>query len=70
MKYFSMPRRKNQSQTMSTLDTYRTEDMSETSKVDLKWRETTSKELQSMFFGAIDPDVIQLVLSESNFSGR
>ncbi|XP_029182710.2 NEDD4-binding protein 2-like isoform X1 [Acropora millepora] len=63
-----MPRRKNQGQTMSTLDTYRPEDMSETSKGDLKWRETTSKQLQSMFSGAIDPDVIQLVLSESNFS--
>lgn len=55
---------------MSTLDTYGTENMSKTSDVGLKRRETTCRELQSMFSGAIDPDVIQLVLSESNFNGR
>lgn len=47
-----------------------TENMSQNSDVQQKWRDTTLRELQSMFSGSIDPEVVQLVLSESNYKGR
>ena len=65
-----MPRRKNQSQNVANLGTNSTENMTQTSDVELKWRDTTLRELQSMFSGSVDPEVVQLVLSESSYNGR
>lgn len=65
-----MPRRKNQSQNVANLGTNSTENMTQNSDVELKWRDTTLRELQSMFSGSVDPEVVQLVLSESSYNGR
>ena len=65
-----MPKRRNQGQSVSSLEKNLSEIMSTKSDFDLKWRDTTCRELQSMFSGSVDPEVIQLVLSESNFNGR
>lgn len=63
-----MPKRRNQGQSVSSLEKNLSEIMSTKSDFDLKWRDTTCRELQSMFSGSVDPEVIQLVLSESNFN--
>ena len=65
-----MPRRKNQSPAGSILERDSTVNVSQNSDVQLKWRDTTLRELQSMFSGSVDPEVVQLVLSESNYNGR
>ena len=65
-----MPRRKNQSPVGSILERDSTVNVSQNSDVQLKWRDTTLRELQSMFSGSVDPEVVQLVLSESNYNGR
>jgi len=65
-----MPRRKNQSPGGSILERDSTVKVSQNSDVQLKWRDTTLRELQSMFSGSVDPEVVQLVLSESNYNGR
>ena len=57
-----MPRRKNQSPNATILGRDSTDNMSQNSDVQLH-------DLQSMFSGSIDPEVVQLVLSESN-NGR
>ena len=43
--------------------------MARNSDVKLK-HETTLYELQSMFSGSVDAEVVQLVLSECNYNGR
>lgn len=65
-----MPRRKNQSPVGSISERDSTVNVSQNSDVQLKWRDTTLRELQSMFSGSVDPEVVQLVLSESNYNGR
>lgn len=65
-----MPRRKNQSPNGPILGRDSTENMSPNSDVQKKWRDTTLGELKNMFSGSIDPEVVQLVLSESNYNGR
>lgn len=65
-----MPRRKNQSPNGPILERDSTVNVSQNSEVQLKWRDTTLRELQSMFSGSVDPEVVQLVLSESNYNGR
>ena len=65
-----MPRRKNQGQNVNNVGTDSTENMAANSDVELKWRDTTLCELQSMFSGSVDAEVVHLVLSESNYNGR
>ena len=65
-----MPRRKNQSPKGPILGRDATENTSRNSDVQQKLRDTRLRELQSMFSGTIDPEVVQLVLSESNYNGR
>ena len=65
-----MPRRKNQSPNAATSGRDPTENVAQNSDVQQKWRDTTLNELQTMFSGSIDPEVVQLVLSESNYNGR
>lgn len=65
-----MPRRKNQSPNAAISGRNSTENVAQNSDVQQKWRETTLRELQSMFSGSIDREVVQLVLSESNYNGR
>ena len=65
-----MPRRKNQSPNGPTTENKSAENISPNSDVQRKWRDTTLRDLQSMFSGSIDPEVVQLVLSESNYNGR
>lgn len=65
-----MPRRKNQSPNGPILERDSTQNVSPNSDVQQKWRDTTLGELKSMFSGSIDPEVVQLVLSESNYNGR
>ena len=65
-----MPRRKNQSPNGPVLGRDSTESVSPNSDVQQKWRDMTLRELQSMFSGSVDPEVVQLVLSESNYNGR
>lgn len=65
-----MPRRKNQSPNAAISGRDSTENVAQNSDVQQKWRETTLRELQSMFSGSIDREVVQLVLSESNYNGR
>lgn len=64
-----MPRKKNQSQNVTNVGKDSRETMTQNSDVELKWRDTALKDLQSMFSGSIDPEVVQLVLSESNYNG-
>ena len=65
-----MPRKKSQSQNVTNVGKDSRETMTQNSDVELKWRDTALKELQSMFSGSVDPEVVQLVLSESNYNGR
>ena len=65
-----MPRKKNQSQNVTNVGKDSRGTMAQNSDVELKWRDTAMKELQSMFSGSVDPEVVQLVLSESNYNGR
>lgn len=65
-----MPRRKNQSPNAAISGRDSTENISQNSDVQKKWRDTQLHDLQSMFAGSIDPEVVQLVLSESNYNGR
>lgn len=65
-----MPRRKTQSPHASSLGRDSTQKVPKDNDVELKWRESTLCELQSMFSGSIDPEVVQLLLSESNYNGR
>lgn len=65
-----MPRRKNQSPNAAISGRDSTENMAQNSDVQKKWRDTQLNDLQSMFAGSIDPEVVQLVLSESNYNGR
>ena len=65
-----MPRKKNQSQNVPNEGKDSRENITQNSDVELKWRDTTLRELQSMFSGSVDSEVVQLVLSESNYNGR
>lgn len=65
-----MPRKKNQSPSAAISGRDSAENIAQNSDVQQKWRDTTLRELQSMFSGSIDPEVVQLVLSESNYNGR
>ena len=65
-----MPRRKNQTPNGPILERDSTQNVSPNSDVQQKWRDATLGELKSMFSGSIDPEVVQLVLSESNYNGR
>lgn len=62
-----MPRRKNQGQNVNNIGTDSTESMARNSDVKSK-HETTLYELQSMFSGSVDAEVVQLVLSECNYN--
>ena len=64
-----MPRRKH-GQNVTNLGADSTENMTQNRDAELKWRDTTLCELQSMFSGSVDAEVVQLVLSESNYNGR
>lgn len=65
-----MPRKKNQSHSVPNVRKDSTENTSQNTDVELKWRDTSLKDLQSMFSGSVDPEVVQLVLSESNYNGK
>ena len=65
-----MPRKKNQSHNVPNVRKDSTENTSQNTDVELKWRDTTLKDLQSMFSGSVDPEVVLLVLSESNYNGK
>lgn len=64
-----MPRKKNQSADASSSGRDSTEKVPKDNEVQLRWRENTLVELQNMFTGSIDPEVVQLVLSESSYNG-
>ncbi|XP_022787589.1 uncharacterized protein LOC111327618 isoform X3 [Stylophora pistillata] len=63
-----MPRKKNQSADASSSGRDSTEKVPKDNEVQLRWRENTLVELQNMFTGSIDPEVVQLVLSESSYN--
>ncbi|XP_058949997.2 uncharacterized protein [Pocillopora verrucosa] len=63
-----MPRRRNQSPDAPSSGKDSTEKVPKDNDVQLRWRENTLFELQNMFSGSIDPGVVQLVLSESDYN--
>lgn len=65
-----MPRKKSQSHSVPNVRKASTENTSQNTDVELKWRDTSLKDLQSMFSGSVDPEVVLLVLSESNYNGK
>lgn len=64
-----MPRRRNQSPDAPSSGKDSTEKVPKDNDVQLRWRENTLFDLQNMFSGSIDPGVVQLVLSESDYNG-
>lgn len=65
-----MPRRKNQGGNVNSVEADSTQNVVRNRSAELQSRDTTLRELQSMFAGSVDPEVVQLVLSESNYNGR
>lgn len=65
-----MPRRKNQGGNVNSVEADSAQNVVRNQSVELQSRDTTLRELQSMFAGSVDPEVVQLVLSESNYNGR
>ena len=65
-----MPRRKNQGGNVNSVDADSAQNVVHSQSAELSSRDTTLRELQSMFAGSVDPEVVQLVLSESNYNGR
>ena len=64
-----MPRRNNQS-AQSNTSRRNTAGISHNSHKDLKCRDTTLVELQSIFSTSVDPEVVQLILTESHYNGK
>lgn len=69
-KCFVMPRRKNQGGNVNSVEADSAQNVPRNQSAELQSRDTTLRELQSMFAGSVDPEVVQLVLSESNYNGR
>lgn len=65
-----MPRRKNQGGNVNGVEADSAQNVVRNQSAEFQSRDTTLRELQSMFAGSVDPEVVQLVLSESNFNGR
>ena len=65
-----MPRRKNQGGNVNSVEADSAQNVPRNQSAELQSRDTTLRELQSMFAGSVDPEVVQLVLSESNYNGR
>lgn len=69
-KCFVMPRRKNQGGNVNSVETDSAQNVVPNQSAQFQSRDTTLRELQSMFAGSVDPEVVQLVLSESDYNGR